>query len=138
MSMTPTLTEWDRIAAELRYMTRAYDWVPEPACLGAIVDWHLRSIATAKTEAWIPGLAESQDPAVEKALHRFHQHQFSRIIHGLRHDNTRLTLQLLTARACAEFYADGSTDAGAQAAKAFQVLTCDIPPSEQDGEIRAA
>src|SRR5262245_27432499 len=103
MSKTADLSDWDRIAAELRYLIHVHDWDRTPACRRALVEWHLQAIATARAETWIPGLAGSPYPAVEKALRRLHQHHCSGIIRRLRDDNTRLTLQLLTARACVEF-----------------------------------
>jgi hypothetical protein len=33
-----------------------------------VLAWHLEAVAYARAEAWVPGLARSQDPVVEEVL----------------------------------------------------------------------
>ena len=115
MSETSTTTERDRVATELRYVTRPYDWNKNPACLRAVVGWHLSAVAAVRDETWILGSAESLDPVTETALVRLQRYHFSRIVEKLKEENGRLKLRLLTACDCIEFYADGSADTGARA-----------------------
>jgi hypothetical protein len=135
MSETTALSERERVETELRYVTRAFDWTAEPACIGAIVGWHLRSVASARAEAWIPGAAGSGEPATQNVLVRFQQHQFGRIVQRRIQENLKLKLKLLTACDCIEFYAGGSVDAGVRAASALKILMTDTDvPDERDGE----
>jgi hypothetical protein len=135
MSETTATSERDRVETELRYVTRAFDWTAEPACIGAIVSWHLRSIAGARAEAWIPGAADSREPATQKVLLQFQQHQFGRIVQRRIQENLKLKLKLLTACDCIEFYASGSVDAGVRAATALKVLLSDADaPAEIAGK----
>ena len=130
MSTTGPFSERDRIEAELAYVTRDCNWTPTPECMGAIVTWHLHSMALAKAEAWIPGMAEGDDPVVETALSRFHHHQFSRVIQRLRDDNTHLKLKLTAVCRCLEFYIGGSPGVGIHAAGALRALCADPPAGE--------
>jgi hypothetical protein len=127
MSEISTTTERDRVATELRYVTRPYDWSENPACLEAIVGWHLSSVAAVRAETWILGTAEPLDPVSETALVRLQRYHFGRIVEKLKEENGRLKLRLLTACGCIEFYADGSVDAGARAAQALRTLLSDAP-----------
>ena len=129
MSETSTTTERDRVATELRYVTRPYDWNKNPACLRAVVGWHLSAVAAVRDETWILGSAESLDPVTETALVRLQRYHFSRIVEKLKEENGRLKLRLLTACDCIEFYADGSADTGARAAQALRTLLADAPMS---------
>ena len=136
MSTTESFTERDRIEAELAYATRACNWNPTPECIGAIVTWHLHAVALARAEAWVPGMAEGDDPVIETALNRFHHHQFGRIIQRLRDDNTRLKLKLTAVCRCLEFYCSGSPDVGIRAAGALRALHWG-PPADDKPELHA-
>jgi len=116
------ISERDRIATELQYVTRTHDWAPGPACLDAIISWHLQSLATARSESWLPGAAEKLDPLTERALLRVQQHQFSRIVNRRINENAKLKLKLLMACDCIEFYADGAYDSGVRATQALKAL----------------
>ncbi len=127
MSETSTTAERDRVATELRYVTRPYDWNENPECLRAVVGWHLSAVDAVRAETWILGSAEPVDPVTETALVRLQRHHFSRIVEKLKEENGRLKLRLLTACCCIEFYAGGSADAGARAAQALRTLLADAP-----------
>jgi hypothetical protein len=87
----------------------------------AVLDWHLRTLAQAQSQGWVPGLAGRQDAAVEEALRRFHGHHVGVVIGRLRAENVELRRKLLEASDGARFYAGGTTDAGArQPARAAQ------------------
>jgi hypothetical protein len=127
MSEQSHLSERDRVATELRYVTRPYDWTAEPECLGAIVGWHLSSVATVRAETWILGSSEPLDTVSETALVRLQRYHFNRIVQRLKDENALLKLRLLTASSCIEFYADGSADAGARATAVLKMLLADAP-----------
>jgi hypothetical protein len=125
MSETEHLSERDRVATELQYVTRSYDWSAKSECLGAIVGWHLDAIAAARAEAWITGSAEPTEPAIEQMLIRCQRAHFTRIVQRLREENTGLKIRLLAACGCIEFYAGGSADAGDRAGRALKSLLCE-------------
>jgi hypothetical protein len=127
MSEQSQFSERDRVATELRYVTRPYDWTAKPECLGAIVGWHLNSVATVRAETWILGSSEPMDPVSETALIRLQRYHFNRIVQRLKDENAILKLRLITACGCIEFYADGSTDAGARATAVLKALLADAP-----------
>jgi hypothetical protein len=86
------------------------------------LDWHLRVIATARAETWIPGLCAHYDPVVEKALRRFYHHQSRNAISRLMAENAELRRKLLGVAHCARFYARGGSDTGARASAALRTL----------------
>jgi len=81
----------------------------------AVLEWHLRALAEARSQGWVPGLAGRQDALVEEALSRFHGHYVRVMIIRLRAENFELRRRMLDATECARFYASGATDAGARA-----------------------
>jgi len=125
MGKMSNISERDRVATELQYVTRHHSWTAKRECLGAIVDWHLASVAVARAEAWIPGSADTKDPVIEKAVIRFQQHQFNQIAQRLRDENSGLKVRLLAACGCIAFYAGGSADAGVRAGKTLRLLLSD-------------
>src|SRR5262245_5383121 len=120
MSETEHLSERDRVATELQFVTHPYDLAARPECLGAIVGWHLDAIATARAEAWVGGPAEPADPAIEQTLIQVQRHHYNRIVHRLQEENVGLKIRLLAACGCIEFYAGGAADAGARATGALK------------------
>jgi hypothetical protein len=122
--------ERDRLATELRYATRDHDWDPTPELIAAIADWHVRAIASARTNVWIPGMAGRHDRVVEELLGRFHARQVSAAIGRLDSENVRLKQRLVRALACIRFYATGPADDGR---RARAVLTT-VLPEEHVGE----
>jgi hypothetical protein len=80
-----------------------------------VLTWHLEVVARARAEGWVPGLARSQDPAVEKLLDRFYHHHIRTTIERLKAENLELRRKLMDAVACVRFYETGATDAGERA-----------------------
>ena len=80
-----------------------------------VLTWHLEVVARARAEGWVPGLARSQDPAVEKLLDRFYHHHIRATIERLKAENLELRRKLMDAVACVRFYETGATDAGERA-----------------------
>jgi hypothetical protein len=80
-----------------------------------VLAWYLEAVANARAEAWIPGLARSQDPLVEEVLGRFYRHHMSATVVRLKAENLELQRKLIDAVACARFYETGATDAGERA-----------------------
>jgi hypothetical protein len=81
----------------------------------AVLAWHLDALASARAEAWIPGLTRSPDPMVEEALGRFYRHHLRLTIARLKAENLELRSKLIDAIACVRFYESGATDAGMRA-----------------------
>ena len=107
--------ERDLAAAELDDIALAHDGEPWEAWRDVILRWHADAVAHARAEAWIPGMARSQDPAVEETLRRFYHHHTRLTIGRLKAENMELRRRLIDAVACARFYASGASDAGARA-----------------------
>jgi hypothetical protein len=78
----------------------------------AVLRWHIKAVANARAEAWIPGMAGAQDPMVEEVLSRFYRHHMSATIARLKAENLELQHKLIDAVACARFYETGATKAG--------------------------
>jgi hypothetical protein len=114
--------ERDLASAQLDELALAYDGLPWTAWRDAVLQWHLQAIATARAEAWIPGLISSYDPIVEKALRRFYDHSVRNAINRLTNENIELRRKALASAECARFYASGATDAGARANAALRTL----------------
>jgi hypothetical protein len=81
------------------------------ACRDAVLDWHFDALAKARTEAWVPRLARSPDPAVEEALGRFYRYHIRLTIERLKAENLELRRKLFAALATvgARFVNDGAT-----------------------------
>jgi hypothetical protein len=92
--------ERDRLATELRYVTRHHDWDPSPDLLWTIVDWQINAVAAARADVWIPGMAGSRDPLVEEVLSRFYAHHVGRAVARLLEENAGLKRRLVDALAC--------------------------------------
>jgi hypothetical protein len=80
-----------------------------------VLAWHLEAVAHARAEAWVPGLARSQDPVVEEVLGRFYRHHMRATVVRLKAENLELQRKLIDAVACVRFYETGATDAGERA-----------------------
>jgi hypothetical protein len=109
------LVERDLAAAELDDIAVAHDGLPWAAWRDVVLRWHADAIANARAEAWIPGMAGSQDPMVEETLRRFYHHHVRVTIGKLKAENMELRRRLLDAVSCARFYASGASDAGVRA-----------------------
>ncbi len=112
----------DRVGIELRYITRFHDWDPNPEIVSAIAEWHIRAVAAARAEVWVPGMAGSPDLAVQEVLSRFYSHHIKTAIGRLTAESSDLKLQLLTAIGSLNFYATGAVDGGARASAALRSL----------------
>jgi hypothetical protein len=75
----------------------------------------MEAVASARAEAWVPGMARSQDPVVEEVLARFYRHHMRLTISRLKSENLDLRRKLLEAVDCARFYETGASDAGERA-----------------------
>jgi hypothetical protein len=98
MAMQHALTdplERDDAAAQLDELALTVDGQPLAAMKQAVVDWHLSKLAAARSESWIPGLARSRDPVVEKLLERLYDHSMAAAIKRLRAENLALRRRLL-------------------------------------------
>jgi hypothetical protein len=107
--------EQDLAAAQLDDIALAHDGKPWAAWKGVVLRWHIDAVASARAEAWIPGMAGSQDPMVEETLSRFYRHHMRITIGQLKQENLELRRRLVDAVACARFYASGASDAGERA-----------------------
>jgi hypothetical protein len=128
----PDAVEREFASAELDDLALAHDGQPWTVWKESVLEWHLRTLAAARSEAWIPGLAERGDPVVEKALGRFYSHHMGVAIRRLRAENLELRRKMLETTACARFYASGVTDAGARAnalLKALQLPSARMAPA---------
>src|ERR1700681_2734167 len=114
--------ERERLATELRWVTRHCDWNPSPDLVAAIVGWQIEAIAAARTGAWLPGMARSRDPLVEEVLSRYYAHHIGTAVARLIDENTGLRQQLLQAVACIRSYATEGADGGARAKAMLDAL----------------
>jgi hypothetical protein len=119
--------ERDLAAAELDDIALAHDGKPWVLWRDVVLRWHAEAVANARAEAWIPGMAGSQDPVIEEALRRFYHHHTRLTIGRLKAENLELRRRLIDAVACARFYASGASDAGARANSVLAGV--DLPPS---------
>jgi len=115
-------SERDRVATELRYVTRRHDWYLPAEMVAPIVEWHIEAIAAARADVWVPGMAGSRDPVVEEALSRYYAHRGGAAVAQLIDENTGLRQQLLTAVACIRSYAKDETETGARAKTVLEQL----------------
>jgi len=105
--------EWDLAAAQLDNIALANRGGSWAAWKDAVLRWHMKAVANARAEAWIPGMAGAQqDPVVEEALGRFYRHHMRVTIGHLKAENLELRRKLIAAVSCARFYASGASDAG--------------------------
>jgi hypothetical protein len=118
------LAERDLACAQLDELALAYYGQPWTAWKDAVLEWHLKAFATARAEAWIPGLAgrPHHDPVVKKFLSRFYRHHMHVAIRRLRAENIELRHKLLDAAEGVRFYAGGATDAGERAKAILRAL----------------
>ena len=107
--------ERDLAASQLNELVLANRGRAWAAWKDAVLAWHLEAVAIARAEAWVPGLARSQDPVVEEALSRFYRHHMRVTIGRLKAENLELRRKLIDAVACVRFYESGATDAGERA-----------------------
>ena len=107
--------ERDLDAAQLDDIASAHDGKPWADWKDVVLRWHFEAIASARAEAWIPGMAGPQDPVVEETLSRFYRHHMRITIGQLKEENLELRRRLVDALACARFYASGASDAGKRA-----------------------
>jgi len=107
--------ERDLAAAQLDDIALANQGRPWEAWKDFVLRWYLEAIARARAEAWVPGMAGSQDPVVEEALNRFYRHHMRVAIGHLRAENLELRRKVVDALACTRFYASGGNDAGERA-----------------------
>lgn len=122
--------EWELVGAQLDDIALAHRGKPWATWKGAIIEWHLQTLAQVRAESWIPGMAGVQGPMVERALGRFSSFQMRTTIARLRTENTELQRKLLDALRCARFYASGATDAGACARVVLAALDPDAAPAK--------
>jgi hypothetical protein len=114
--------ERDLADAQLDDIALAHEGEPWPAWKGAVVEWHVQTLARVRAESWIPGMVGEQDPMVERALSRFSSYHMRTTIERLREENAALQKKLVVAVTCARFYAAGATDTGACARSAVATL----------------
>jgi hypothetical protein len=107
--------EWDLAAGQLDELALAHAGEPWPAWREAVAEWHVQAIAAAKAQAWIPGIAGPQEPAVEELLARFYRHHVRVAVGRLRMENVELRRRMLDALECVRFYAGGGLDGGRRA-----------------------
>ena len=81
------------------------------ACRDAVLEWHFDALARTRTEAWMPRLARSPDPAVEEALGRFYRYHIRLTIERLKAENLELRRKLFAALAAvgADLANDGAS-----------------------------
>ena len=136
------LDERELADAQLEDIALAHEGEPWPAWKGAVVEWHVQTLARVRAESWIPGMAGEQDPMVERALSRFSSYHMRTTIARLREENAALQRKLADAVTCTRFYAAGGTDAGACARAALttllapEVMTSETPASIRRGARR--
>jgi hypothetical protein len=119
--------ERDLAAAQLDDIALAHAGRPWTAWRDAVLRWHLKAVASARAEAWVPGMGGSQDPVVEEALSRFYRHHMRVTIGHLKTENLELRRKLVDVIACARFYAGGGTDAGERAHSVLAELDPALP-----------
>ena len=111
--------ERDLAAAQLDDIASANDGRPWTVWKDFVRRWYLEAVARARAEAWVPGMAGSQDPVVEEALNRFYRHHMRLAIGPLRAENLEAFRARwkgpLLLKGVARFYASGANDAGERA-----------------------
>jgi len=114
--------ERDRLATELRYVTRHHDWEPQSDLLLTIVDWQIEAVSAAREDVWIPGMAGSRDPLVEEVLSRFYAHHVGNAVARLVEENAGLKRRLVDALAFLRSGASGRIEGGSPATAAIEAL----------------
>jgi hypothetical protein len=123
--------ERDLASAQLDELALTHEGLPWPAWKQAVLDWHLQQFATARSEAWVPGLAgHHYDPVVEKFLSRYHRHHMRVAIQRLRAENVALRRRIIGAIECTRFYAAGAIDDGERAAELLKSLLSPASPPQ--------
>jgi hypothetical protein len=112
----------DLACTQLDELAFAHNGQPWSSLKDALVEWHVRALASARSEAWIPGMAGPQEPVVEEALGRFYSYHVHMAISRLRVENIELRRKIVKAVECARFYANGATDHGKRARSALRDL----------------
>jgi hypothetical protein len=114
--------ERDLAAAQLEDIALAFEGKPWAVWKDVVLRWHIDAVASARAQAWIPGMAGPSDPVVEQTLSRFYLHHMRVTIGHLRAENLDLRRRLVEAAAGARFYASGATDAGRRAQMTLAAL----------------
>ncbi len=125
---------WNDAAAQLNLLAQANAGKPIAEWIGAVVEWHMDAAFRQEERAWIPGMAGTHDPLVEKAVERFNQHNFKSTVERLTADIAEIKMKLHAALASIVFYADNpaknASNASAALKKLLQELTAaDTPPA---------
>src|ERR1700674_4837779 len=107
--------ERDLAAAQLDDIALTNRGRPWAIWKDAVLRWHMKAVANARAEAWIPGMAGAQDPVVEEALGRFYRHHMRVTIGHLKAENLEVRSKFVAAIACVRFYANGASDGGERA-----------------------
>jgi hypothetical protein len=115
-------TETELVAAQLDEIAQTHAEEPWRVLRDAFIAWHLRELATARAETWVPGMAGSRDPIVEEALSRFYRHHVRAAMERLHAENNELRRKLMAAVECARFYAGDASDSGARASATLCAL----------------
>ena len=87
--------EREFVSAQLDELALTNEGRPWSAWKEAVLEWHLDALAAARSDVWIPGLADSGDPVVEKALERFYGRQVAATIKRLSTENVELRRRVL-------------------------------------------
>jgi hypothetical protein len=117
--------------AQLEDIARTHAGLPWASWKDVVVEWHVQGIADARAGSWIPGMASTQDPAIEQVLRRYYSYHMSAAIARLKAENTELHRKLIDAAACARFYASGSTDCGERANSVLAELLAETLSDDQ-------
>lgn len=91
--------ERDLAAAQLDDIAIANTGRPWAVWKDVVLRWHLAAVASARADAWIPGLGGAQDPVVEETLARFYRHHMRVTIGHLKSENLELRRKLIEATA---------------------------------------
>jgi len=126
--------EWDLAAAQLDNIALANRGGSWADWKDAVLRWHMKAVANARAETWIPGMASSQDPVVEEALGRFYRHHMRVTISHLKSENLELRRRLVVAVGGARFYARGGNDAGEHA----RAMLVELEPRAADAATKDA
>jgi hypothetical protein len=87
------------VSAELDQLALTHEGRPWSAWKEAVLEWHLEALAAARSDVWVPGLADSGNPVVEKALERFYGHHVAVAIKRLTAENIQLRRKMLEMNA---------------------------------------
>jgi hypothetical protein len=87
--------EREFVSAQLDQLALTNEGLPWSAWKEAVLEWHLEALAAARSEAWIPGLADGVNAIVERALERLYGHHVAAAIKRLRVENIRLRRRML-------------------------------------------